>query len=520
MGSVFDFGGYIGKDVSLYAPTYDEAIAGTLSGPPTFRWTFNNTTDEVGNHTTNVNGTFSYSSGLIPSIPSQSANLDGSTTWLQPANSAFINFGTGYAWTKRSISFWFNADTTSSWRAIWEEGGGANWMAIYLNDNLLYANLGENSVSGGHAAASVSAGVTYHCLVTFDLALASNNIKIYLNGELAAEANSSVGTDLASHGADNRIGHGAARNHTNTNNPYTIYDGRMQDFCYWYEEALTLSDAQNIYNAGINDRPSSGIFNLKAVSRALFEDGIVTDGLILHLDPANSLSYNPETSTTIFKDLVTKTDSTIVNDVVYETGLYNVPVFSINSSVNESGNAINNSGQIQVATEDLDTLALTQNFSVMFVAKKNFYGFGGNNFGNSQIFQGVANGYTTGWRIVEGRTGTPGNPFSERHRWAFGYNDINTSLSVQDFGSSVNRMCIVAFTVSPTTIFGFCNGTTSSINNPGTYASGSSLPRISWTAAGGGSFNGLLGNFFIYNKTLSIEEIQQNFKALRGRYGI
>jgi hypothetical protein len=250
--------------------TYDDAITGSSGGTPEFRWKFNNSTAEEASYSTTVNGTFSYGSALIPTITDVSADFDGSTTYLVPANSTLINTGT---FTKRSVSFWFNADTTGSgtYPCIWEEGGGTNWFSIYLDNGLIYANLGEGNTTGGHATASVSTGTTYHCLVTVDLSLGSNNIKIYLNGALAGQATSSIGTDLAAHAGDNRIGFGAARNHLNTNNPYSVYDGRLQDLCYWYEDALTLSDASDIYAAGttVLNLQNSGIWNLEAVYDSL-----------------------------------------------------------------------------------------------------------------------------------------------------------------------------------------------------------------------------------------------------------
>ena len=74
-------------------------------------------------------------------------------------------------------------------------------------------------------------------------------------------------------------------------------------------------------------------------------------------------------------------------------------------------------------------------------------------------------------------------------------------------------MCIVAFTVSPTTITGFCNGNFTTTNNPGTYIGSTSSPKISFTGAGVGSWNGLVGYFSIYNKTLTNQEILQNFNS-------
>jgi hypothetical protein len=238
---------------------------------------------------------------------------------------------------------------------------------------------------------------------------------------------------------------------------------------------------------------------------------IVTDGLVLCLDAANPRSY-PGSGSNI-TDLSTASVSTISGTYAINTSSYSTPVLALND------NGTTSDGQVQVTTQNLNTLALTQNFSVMFAAKKNFYGISGNNTGNSQLFQGATNGYNTGWRIQEGSVGTPGNAFTARHAWGFGYNDINTGLYLNDSGS-VNRMCICAFTVSPTTIFGFVNGNTNSRSNPGTYASGTSTPRISFTGAGAGSWNGLVGFFMIYNRTLSLSEISQNYYALKGRFGL
>lgn len=203
---------------------------------------------------------------------------------------------------------------------------------------------------------------------------------------------------------------------------------------------------------------------------------------------------------------------TMVNNFAYNNFTYSAPTLSLNN------NSITSTGAVTLATQNLNQLALTQNFSVMFAAKKNYYGIGGSLNGNSQIFQGATNGYTSGWRISENNQGTQGAVFSGTHSWSLGYNDINTSLSVNDIAA--NRMCIVGFSVSPTTILGFCNGNTASRSNPLTYVSGLSAPQISFTGAGAGSWNGLVGFFMIYKRALSLGEMRQNFNALRGRYGI
>ena len=230
-------------------------------------------------------------------------------------------------------------------------------------------------------------------------------------------------------------------------------------------------------------------------------------------------------ATTLFSSSTNVVPSTRWNDISgnggygvisgshsYIRGLYNAPVFMLNNNNSSS------SGQLSLVTQNMDALAKTYNFTVMFAAKKNYYGLLGNNNGNSQLFQGAANGYSSGWRISENNQGTPGTLFTGTHNWSIGFNDINVSQSVSD--TVANRMSIVALTVSSTTVTAFVNGNTASRSNPQTYISGADAPVISFTGAGAGSFNGYIGCFMIYNRALSITEIQQNFNALRGRYGI
>ena len=158
----------------------------------------------------------------------------------------------------------------------------------------------------------------------------------------------------------------------------------------------------------------------------------------------------------------------------------------------------------------------------MFAAKKDYYGSSGNLNGNSEFFQAVNNGYGTGWRIVEDNQGLLGRPFTGTHYWSLSMSPAATpsgwGLGVGD--TSTNRMCIVAFSVSPTTVYGFCNGNTTTTTNPGTYAGSTSRGWISFTGAGAGSFNGQIGFFMVYNRALSLVELTQNYNAFRRRYNL
>ena len=229
-------------------------------------------------------------------------------------------------------------------------------------------------------------------------------------------------------------------------------------------------------------------------------------------------TYYPVSSNTLSTRLLdisgNNAHGTITGTHGYDTTSYSVPVFTLNN------NGTSSNGQVSLATEDLNRLAQTYNFTVMFAARKRIFGLLGNNNGVSQIFQGAQNGYSLGWRISEGNQGPPGNVFAGTHFWALGFNDINTSVGVSDTANSGNRMCICAFTVTPTTLTAFVNGNFNTAANPRTYVSGPSVPLISFTGAGAGSFNGDIGFFTIYNRALTQAEITQNFNALRGRYGI
>jgi len=248
---------------------------------------------------------------------------------------------------------------------------------------------------------------------------------------------------------------------------------------------------------------------------------IVTNGLVYMLDPANPKCWNG-TGTTIIS-LVNNGTNTLTNGPFgFDTSTYSVPVMSINNALLSTATS---TATIAMTTPDLNALALNQNITVMFAAKKNYYGYGGNNNGNTEFMQGVSNGYTLGWRISEGSQSpvqpiSTGAAFTGTHYWGSSYTDIGgPGISVGDT-VSYNRMCIVASSLSPTLLTLFVNGNIGQVRNNLGYVTGSSQPYISFTGAGAGSFNGLFGFMLIYNRALTIPEIQQNYNALRGRYNL
>jgi hypothetical protein len=244
---------------------------------------------------------------------------------------------------------------------------------------------------------------------------------------------------------------------------------------------------------------------------------IVTNGLIYMLDPANGKVWNG-TSTTMVS-LINNGINTINNGPYsLDTSTYGTRVINLNNSLLTTATS---TASISLTVANVDTLAATNNWSVMFAARVNYYGAGGNDAGNVEFMQGATNGYSLGWRIGMSIFGTPGAVYTGQQNWYIGLPETsNNTISVNDLGSSSPRMNIVAFSISPTLLYAFCNGTVSTAINKRNYVPGTSQPTISFTSSGMGSFNGQMGFVMFYNRALTANEIQQNYNALRGRYNL
>lgn len=168
---------------------------------------------------------------------------------------------------------------------------------------------------------------------------------------------------------------------------------------------------------------------------------------------------------------------------------------------------------------NLDALGASYNYTVMCGAKKLFYGTGGNNVGNSSLLQGVASGYSEGWRLWESNTGTPGNAFSGTSTYNFGAPDLGSSISISD--TIANRTSIVAVARSSLQFYAFLNGNTrTDVETNTSYVNGTNSGDIGRDRNGVGRFGGNIHFIMIYNRALTPAEIEQNFNTFRGRFGI
>ena len=207
---------------------------------------------------------------------------------------------------------------------------------------------------------------------------------------------------------------------------------------------------------------------------------IVNSGLTLYLDSNNRKSY-PGSGTT-WANLSSNTNSlTLVNSPTFSAN----GVFSFNGSnqyATTSNNVLNSTAYTKCAWFQTSNLSATNNIISGNNGQHAFWLAGGNKLNS---------GHNGLWSTVQSNTTLVTN------QWYFGVVTFNTTT-----GWALYLNDLLEVTSASTTTF---TGT------------GDVL-----VAAYGNSnlFQGQINGVFIYNRVLTAQEIQQNFNALRGRYGI
>ena len=217
---------------------------------------------------------------------------------------------------------------------------------------------------------------------------------------------------------------------------------------------------------------------------------IITDGLVLCLDAANSKSY-PGSGTT-WTDLSGQgNNGTLVNGVGYNSGNLGSLVFDGSNDYVSTGKVlVPRTGSFQI--EGWVFLNNT-NANKMFVAQYNYAGDPGrflcffSNDGTIRMHDG--GGVMTGT--------TP--PYSA---------NIWTYVAFQKDSSNLCNIFVNG--IKETT---GATKTTTLENTNTLIGTRGSIPSGTW-------YNGNMSNVRIYNRALTASEIQQNFNATRSRYGI
>ena len=226
---------------------------------------------------------------------------------------------------------------------------------------------------------------------------------------------------------------------------------------------------------------------------------IVTDGLVLCLDAGNTKSY-PGSGTT-WTDLIGNGKNGQINGSGYDSGNGGSLVFDGNDQV-----SINNS----YSTVSLPIGSSPRTLIACFKGTSSFSGYKHIiHYGNTDTNQAY------GIAILDG--------YLNNHTWAGNSNFSNFALSLNqiywvavtynDSASPRNRFFVNG--VFGTTGYGQGKTSDYSINTGTNYG----------LKVGARIFNAeyFIGNIYlsmVYNRTLTDMEIQQNFNALRGRFGI
>ena len=218
---------------------------------------------------------------------------------------------------------------------------------------------------------------------------------------------------------------------------------------------------------------------------------IVTDGLVLHLDAANTKSYSG--SGTDWKDLSGKdNDTTLVNSPTYSSnnaGYFNfdgsndsVTLPTLDVAGNELTFSVWNYG-IQAKSSSIIYLADSGNHRMLNVHLpwgNNSVYFDKGGSGYDRIFKTATNSEYQGW-----------------HHWAFTANASTGSMKIYLDGSLWHSV------TGKTKTFTNITGTTKNIGKTG----------------GNQYHRGYISNAQIYKKELSLSEVKQNYDALKWRYG-
>lgn len=206
--------------------------------------TANNQMPAVGgvDHDGTLYGNTSFQNGVIDF----DGNLDYIT--IQPSTS-FDMWGSQFA--KRTVSMWFKADTVTGRQCLFEEGGGAYGLNLYLDGSTLYGR-GWNSGNNGWNSTTLSVGGIgtgewHHATIVLDATngsttLESNVFHLYLDGALVATGDGAplYGATNGSHIGGN---YSATSFHDGNATGTAYFNGQADDFRV-YNRALTSSEVQ------------------------------------------------------------------------------------------------------------------------------------------------------------------------------------------------------------------------------------------------------------------------------------
>ena len=419
-----------------------------------------------------IGGTFvGFTSNPIDNTETRSLAYNGSTTYqefypIEP--------------TRLTVSVWFKATGAPSLNDIYGGTILASSPQYYISFGMLYrwttnTVLFVQSQNGEIISANAPANKIVNAVYTYD----GTNTRLYIDGVLASTV--AYTTDPQYFGSGNR----------------NLQLGR------WGYPGYERYFNGNIYQASIYNRALSAseiLQNYNAKRKKFYpEENIVSDGLVLHIDPSKNTSY-PGTGNTIYDLSGSGNTGTLVSS----------PVFS---SVN-GGNLVFNGNSYITRSSALDT---GQNFSVTAWIYPTSLSGGGR---NAIIGNGYSFSTDNGWFfcISNNNFGTfqslmvslgIDNLIKISNSYVFQLNKwTHVAMTVSGGGSSVKL-----YANGVETTYGFSGGAARSL----VYTTNEFHIGMRHSATPE-RFAGSISQVQIYNRTLSTAEIQQNYNATKGRF--
>ena len=173
---------------------------------------------------------------------SQALLTDGIDDWADIDNAALET-----SFNKRTVAFWVDFDTRSGTSTVYEEGGSTNGFGIRCQNEVLQARARSGSNSVNVAMPYTYTGWQYITLV-FD----QGNLKLYRNGNLMDETNSSL-SEVPNHSDPAGIAQTNGNDVWNAGSDH-YFHGRLDDFRI-YKAALAQSEIQALYSRNARVAP-------------------------------------------------------------------------------------------------------------------------------------------------------------------------------------------------------------------------------------------------------------------------
>ena len=226
---------------------------------------------------------------------------------------------------------------------------------------------------------------------------------------------------------------------------------------------------------------------------------IVSDGLVFNMDAANRASTIPSTATTkTFNTVNLSQSGSFINDTIYDS-----------STVTPSYALDGNGDRIQLIPNDLDFSSFTNGFTMSTWVKlanntqTGTYIYSRRNSSNSDNIFSIIYGYVSQkYEIYNG---------------AGGVLRANSQITVSD--TNWHNICYSIGTSAK----GYLDASlTTNVSYGSMVVLGSSTGDNIIGDFGNGVHDvyGNIGPFHVYNRTLSAQEVKQNYNALKGRFGL